>query len=115
MAVLAGIQGAELVGRLRYPGQANENVVDHPVEAHLSAIFGGIDLFDPVALQRLDLVGGDCAATTDDDSYVRTATLLEHVHHILEIFIMSALVGAYGDPVGILLDSGANDVRYAAV
>ena len=39
----------------------------------------------------------------------------EHVDHVGEVFVMSALVGRHGDSVGILLNGGAHDVRHAAV
>ncbi len=43
------------------------------------------------------------------------ALLAEHVDRVLEVLEVAALVGAHRDPVGILLDRGAHDVRHAAV
>src|SRR6202023_3403789 len=87
----------------------------HPVQAHPPAVFGGINLLDSMALQILDFVRRDCPATTHDHPYIGPAALPEHVHHILEILVMAALVGADRDCVGVLLDCGAHDVGYAAV
>ncbi len=68
-----------------------------------------------MALERLDFVRCDRPATTPDHPYIGPATLPKHVHHILEVFVMPALVGADGDCVGVLLDRGAHDVGDTAV
>ena len=54
-------------------------------------------------------------AAPDDHPDMLIAALAEHIHHIGEILVMPALVGAYGDGVRILLDSGAHDVGDATV
>ena len=43
------------------------------------------------------------------------ALLAQHVHHVREVFVVAALVGADGDAVRIFLDGGAHDVGDAAV
>src|SRR5581483_2912401 len=51
----------------------------------------------------------------DDHPDIRAAPLLQHVHHILEIFVVTPLIGAHGDRIRILLNGGTYDIRYAAV
>ncbi len=43
------------------------------------------------------------------------AALAEHIHHVGEVLVMSALVGAHGDRIRILLDGGTNDIGDATV
>jgi hypothetical protein len=43
------------------------------------------------------------------------ALLGQHVHDVLEVLEVPALVGGDGDPVRILLDGGADDIGDAAV
>src|SRR6185312_9541840 len=43
------------------------------------------------------------------------AALPEHVHHISEVLVVAALIRACGDRVRVLLDSGPDDLRDAAV
>ena len=57
----------------------------------------------------------DGAAAADDDADVLAALLAQHVHHVREVFVVPALIGADGDAVRIFLDRGAHDVRNAAV
>ncbi len=114
-AVVARIQRPELVLRFRRGAQAGEDVVDHAVQAHPAAVLGGIDLLHPVALQSLDLLRRNGAPTADHHPDMLIAALAEHIHHIGEVLVMPALVGAYGDGVRILLDGGAHNIRDAPV
>jgi hypothetical protein len=68
-----------------------------------------------VTLERLDLLRGDGAAAAHDHTDVLAAALAQHVHHVGEVFIVAALIGAHGDAVGVLVDGGAHDVRDGAV
>src|SRR5262249_5925259 len=115
VSVIPRVQGSELIGRSYHRTQAREHVVDHSVETHPAAVLGRIDLLHPVPLQRLDSVRRNGPATADDNPDIRPATLLEHVHHVLEILIVAALIGAHGDTTRILLDGSADNIRYAAV
>jgi hypothetical protein len=46
---------------------------------------------------------------------VRCAELTQHVDHVAEVFVVSALVAADGNGVGVLRDGRAHDVGDAAV
>src|SRR5262249_25996170 len=61
-------------------------------------------------LQLLDLEGRDRTATAPEDGYVRTSPPAEHVDHVREEFDVPALIGRYGDRVGVLLDGRPDDV-----
>ena len=114
-AVIANVQRAEFVMRLACGADALDHVFDHRDQAHAPAVLGRVDLLDAVLLQHLDLVRGDRAAAADHDADVLAALLLQHVDHVLEVLVVTALVGADRDAVGILLDGRAHDVGDAAV
>ena len=68
-----------------------------------------------MALQRLDLLRRDRAAAAHDDADVLAAALAQHVHHVGEVLVVAALIGARGDRVRVLLDGRPDDLRHAAV
>ncbi len=100
---------------LLHAGGALDQVGDHPLEAELLAVAREVDPLHPVRLELGRLARGDRAAAAAEDTDVPGALLAEHVDRVLEVLEVAALVGADGDPVGVLLDRGAHDVRDAAV
>ena len=94
---------------------AADDVLDHAVEAELAAVLGRVDALDAVGLELLDLVRRDRAAAADHDADVLRVLLAQHVHHVAEVLVVAALVGADRDAVGVLLDRRAHDVGDAAV
>ena len=92
-----------------------EHVLDHAVEAQLAAVFGAVDLLDAVGFERGDLIGRDGAATAHHHADVLGLEVAQHVHHVTEVLVVPALVGADGYAVGIFLNRRADDVRNAAV
>src|SRR5581483_98152 len=115
VALIARVQRPELVRGLGHALQATGDVINHAVEPEPAAVFGGVDLFHPVPLQHIDLVRRDRAPTADDDANVLAVTLAQHVHHVLEVLVVAALVGAHRDGIGILLYRRPHDVSDAAV
>ena len=113
--MVAGVQRPKLVGGLAHRAEAREHIIDHAGEPEAAAVFGGVDLLHPVALERLDLIRGDRAAAADDDAHVLVAALAQHVDHVGEVLVVAALIGADRDRVRVLLDGGAHDVRDTAV
>ena len=109
------IEGAWLVDGLRRGAYAGEYVVHHTVQAKLSAVLGCIDALDAMPLQSFDLVRRDRSAAAYDHANVLAATLPQHVHHVGEVFVVTALIRACGDRVRVLLDRGPDDLRDAAV
>jgi hypothetical protein len=115
LTVIARVQRTEFGPRPRDPAKAREHIVDHPVEAHPPAVLRGVDLLDAMPLESLDLVWSDGSATTDHHANVFVTALTEHVHHVGEVLVVSALIRADRDRIRVLLDRGPDDVRHAAV
>ncbi len=65
--------------------------------------------------QSLNLLWGDRSSTPDDYTDVLATLLAQHVHHIGEILVVAALVGAHRHGVRVFLDGRTDDVGYAAV
>src|SRR5262249_12502038 len=114
-SVVARAQRSQLVLRLVHRGKSAEHVLDHPGDPESPPVLGRVDLLDPVPLEGRDLVGRDRAAAADYYADVLVAALAQHVDHVGEILVVSALVGADGDRVGVLVDGGAHDIGDAAV
>ncbi len=115
MTLVPCIQRTEFVLRLRRMTQARENIVDHAVQAEAPAVFGGVDLLDAVPFQSVDLLRRDGAPAADDHPDMLVTTLPEHVHHVGEVLVVAALVGAHRDGIGVLLDRGTHDIGDATV
>src|SRR5262249_4097615 len=111
-ALITGAEGPELVRRLARCADARKHIVDHPGESETAAVLRCVDLLHPVALERLDLVRCDRAATPDHHAHVLVAALTQHVDHVGEVLVVAALVGADGDGVGVLVDGAAPDVSH---
>ena len=105
----------ELEARTRCLPHAREHVVDHAVEAEPAAVLGCVDTLDAVGLEFLDLVRRDRAAAAHDDADMRRAEVAQHVHHVLEVLDVAALVGTARDAVRVFLQGRAHDVGDAAV
>src|SRR6185437_15784341 len=115
LGVIAGVERPRLVSRLDGRAYAGKYIVHHPVEAQPAPILRCVDALDAVALQRFDLVRRDGPAATHDDADVLAAALPQHVHHVREVFVVTALIRACRDRIRILLDRGSDDVSDAAV
>jgi len=90
-------------------------VLDHAGEPQPAAVLGRVDLLDATTLERLDLARGDRAPAAHHHADVAAAALAQHVHHVGEVLVVAALVGAHSDRIGVLVDGGAHDVGDAAV
>ena len=100
---------------VRVAPDTREHVVDHAVESEAAAVFGRVDLGDPVGLELGDLRRGNRAAAADHHADVVGALLAQHVDHVAEVFVVATLVAADGDRVGVFGNGGAHDVGDAAV
>src|SRR5690606_3659383 len=112
LALVAGGRRRGLL--LRLPRPANQ-VLDHRHQTHLHAVVGVVDALHAVVLQLADLLRRDGAAAAAEHADVARAALAQHVHHVLEVLHVPALVGRDGDAVGVLLQGGAHHVLDAAV
>ena len=100
---------------MRAPSDAREHVVDHSGEAEAPAVFRRVDLGDPVGLELGDFAGEMVPPPPTTTRMCCGAELAQHVDHVAEVFVVSALVAADGDGVGIFGDGGTHDVGDAAV
>gem|GEM_PF-6008912 len=103
--------------RCRVAGVAGapDHVLDHLHQPHLHAVVGVVDALHAVGLQFADLLRGDGAAATTEHADVAGAALAQHVHHVLEVLDMAALVGRQRDGVGVFLQRRADHVFHRAV
>src|SRR5690606_9513502 len=118
LADLGLVGQLHLVRRLdRLPGLlgAPDHVLDHRHQPHVHAVIGVVDALDAVGLELPDLLRGDGAAATGEHLDVPGAALAQHVHHVLEVLDVAALVAGQGDAVGVLLQRGADHVLDRAV
>ena len=97
-------------GRAARGNGASNEILDHRLEAEFHAVVGVVDALDAVFHQRGDLLGRDRAAAAAKDADVAGAHLLEPVHHVAEELVVTALVGADGNTVGVFLDGRTDDV-----
>ena len=65
--------------------------------------------------QHGDFIGRNGAAAANDNADMLGTLLTQHVDHVLEIFVMAALISRASDAVRIFLNGRANDFRYRAV
>ncbi len=94
---------------------AHHHLADHAGQAHALAVFRTVDARDAIGLQLADLRGHDDTTTAAKHLDVRTATGLEQVDHVLEVFDVPALVGTDGDALHILLQCRRDHFVDAAV
>jgi hypothetical protein len=94
---------------------ALEHVLDHAGETECATVLGRVDLRDAVGFERGDFIRRNRAAAAHHHLDVRRAELAQHVDHVAEVFVVTALVTADGDAVRVLGDRGAHDVGNAAV
>ena len=74
-----------------------------------------VNALHAVALEIRDFSRSDGAATATEHPNVTGARLAQHVHHVLEVFAMAALVGTDRDRIRIFLDRRAHHIRHTAV
>ena len=74
-----------------------------------------INTLDAVFHELLDFLGCNRAAAATKYLDMARAQLAQPIDHVAKKFDMTALIGTYGNTVGILLDRGADDVIDAAI
>ena len=94
---------------------AAHHVLDHRHQPHVHAVVGVVDALDAVGLQLADFLRRDGAAAAGEHADVRGVALLQHVHHVLQVFDVAALVGRQRDGVGVFLQGRAHHVLHTAV
>ena len=91
------------------------DLVDHPLQAHVHAVFRRVDAGDAVRVQFPDLGRHDDAAAAAEDLDVRAAVRLQQVDHVLEELDVAALVTGDGDALDVLLQRRVDDLLHRAV
>ncbi|MNU92940.1 hypothetical protein D3C71_828690 [compost metagenome] len=91
------------------------HILDHLHQPHLHAVVGVIDALHAIGLQLADFLRSDGATTAAEHLDVAGAPLAEHVHHVLEVLDMPALVRRQRNRVGVFLQRRAHHVLDAAV
>ena len=94
---------------------ALDHVLDHLHQAHLHAVVGVVDALDAVVLQLADFLRRDRAAAAAEHADMAGAAFFEHVHHVLEVLDVAALVAGQRDAVGVFLQRGPHHVLHRAV
>jgi hypothetical protein len=74
-----------------------------------------VDALHPIGLQLGDLLRGDGAAAATEHPHMAGAAFAQHVHHVLEVLDVAALVGRQRDRIGVLLQRRAHHILDAAV
>ena len=116
-AVVAGFESVETDWRnaARTRVAPRDHVVDHAAQAQGTAVLGGVDPGDAMRVQLAHLLGNDHAAAAPEHADPGAAPLAEHVHHVLEVLDVPALVGAHRDRMGVLVERGDDDLFHRAV
>ncbi len=94
---------------------AGDEVVDHPLQAHLHAVVGVVDPLDAISLQFGNFFRRDGAAAAAEDAHVARAGFAQPVDHVAEILVVPALVGADGNRVRVFLQGRVDHVGHCAV
>ncbi len=76
----------------RASSRALRDIVDHLDQAQLHAVVGVIDALHAVGLQLGNFIRSDGAATAAKHANMPGAALAQHVHHVLEVLDVAALV-----------------------
>ena len=85
------------------------------MQAHLHTVFRSVDTRHTVFMQFFDFGRYDHATTTTKHLDIPAAVGLEQIHHVLEEFDVTALVGGNGDALHIFLQSGIDNLLHRAV
>jgi hypothetical protein len=89
--------------------------VDHALQAHMHAVFRGVDAGHAIGVQFLDFRRHDHAATAAEDLDVLATTGLEQVDHVFEELDVTALVGRDADALRVFLQRGIDDLLHRTV
>ena len=117
------VSGAERFDRVRLRGgelgeivvAAAQQIVDHPLQAQLGAVFRGIQAGHSIGLKLANFRRHDDAAAAAEHLDILAAARTQQIHHVLEEFDMPALVGGDGHTLHVLLQCGVDDLLHRAV
>ena len=105
--------GRQVVREIGVAGR--DDLVDHPLQAELLAVFRGKDPRDAVVVQLGDLGRHDDAAAAAEHLDVRRAALPQEVQHVLEELDVTTLVRRDRDAVRVFLDRAVDDLLHRPV
>ena len=92
-----------------------DQIIDHALQAHMHAVFRGINPGHAVSLQLLDFGRHNHPAATAKDLDFAAAIGFQQVDHVLEEFNVPALIGGDRNALHVFLQSGIDDFLHRAV
>ncbi len=95
--------------------RTRHQILNHGLKTQLHAVIRMIDALNAVADQLLNLLRRNGTAATAKHSDVLGIALAQHVHHVLEVLHVAALIRADRNAVGIFLQRCVDHVGHAAV
>ena len=90
-------------------------VVDHALEAHFSAIVRVVDALDAIGMECLDFLGKNGAAAAAENADVASTPFVEEVLHVFEILHVPPLVGRHGNGLNVFFNGTIHHFVYRAV
>ena len=91
-------------GMHRFKVGSLNQIVDHALQSHRTAIIRMVNALDTIGMQFRDLFGQDGAAAAAKNADVAGSFFFQQVLHVLEVLHVSSLVGGHGNGLGIFLN-----------
>ena len=92
-----------------------DEVVDHALKPHGTAVVGMVNPGDAVVVKLLDFLRENGSSASTKNPNVPRPAFVQEVLHVLEVLHVSALVGGHGDRLGVFLNGGGHHLVDAAV
>ena len=92
-----------------------QHIVNHTLQSHCTTIIRMIDTRNTVFVKLFNFFGKDCSTTTTKNADMSTASFLQQIEHILEVFHMSALVRRHRNCIRILFNRTIHNFIYTSV
>ena len=102
-------------GMHRFKVGSLNQVVDHALQSHRTAIIRMVNAFNAVGMQFRNLFGQNGATPPAKNANVASAFFLQQVLHVLEVLHVPSLVGGHGNALGIFLNRTVNHLIDTAV
>ena len=87
-------------------GCTGNHVADHAFKAHLLAVLRAVNPVHAIGLKSFNFGGQNNATAAAKHLNVAGVIGLQLIDHVLEKFIVPALVGTHGQAIGIFLNGG---------
>ena len=94
---------------------AHDHLADHALQSHALTVFWAVDPAHAVGMQFTDFLRHDHPAAAAEHLNVFATACAQQVHHVLEVFDVTALVGADRNALHVFLQGGGDHVIDRAV